>query len=78
MPADALTTAFILLQLGEHDAFRTAVRFDDAIDSLALNVKTLDSQTRRLWSHASARCRLGTGGTGRFATLWCAAIRSAA
>jgi hypothetical protein len=78
MPADAPTSAFILLQLGEHDVFRNAVRFDDAVDWFALNGKTLDPQTRQLWSHASARSRIGSRGTGRLATLWCAANRSAA
>src|SRR5437867_801902 len=50
MPADALTSAFILLQLGEHGVFRDAVRFDDAVDWFASNAQALDPHARQLWS----------------------------
>ena len=78
MPADAQTTAFILLQLGEHDLFRRVVRFDDAVDWFTAHNRGLDAQTRQLWSHAQARCRLSAAGSGRISTLWCPTARSAA
>jgi hypothetical protein len=78
MPADAQTTAFILLQLGEHDLFRRVVRFDDAVDWFTVHNRELDATTRQLWSHAQARCRLTLTGSGRIATLWCPSTRSAA
>ena len=59
MPLDAFATAFILMQLGDHAPFRRAVHFDDAVAWLTSNQnqKSLDPETRRLWSHASVRCR---------------------
>jgi hypothetical protein len=78
MPPDAHTTAFILLQLGERDLFRRCVRFDDAIDWLVHHAAALEPQTRQLWSHAAARCRISCAGTGRLAILFSPAARSAA
>jgi hypothetical protein len=57
MPLDAFATAFILMQLGDRAAFRAAVNFDDAVAWFAANQKSLDPEARRLWSHASVRCR---------------------
>jgi hypothetical protein len=57
MPMDAFATAFILMQLGDRDPFRRAVHFDDATAWFAAEHKTLDPETRRLWSHAAVRCR---------------------
>ena len=57
MPLDAFATAFILMQLGDRAPFRRAVAFDDALAWLTMNHKSLDPETRRLWSHASVRCR---------------------
>jgi hypothetical protein len=57
MPLDAFATAFILMQLGDREPFRRAVAFDDATGWFATEHKTLDPETRRLWSHASVRCR---------------------
>ena len=59
MPSDAFASAFILLQLGDRELFRGAVRFDDAIAwfTEAENAKHLDAESRRLWSHAALRCR---------------------
>jgi hypothetical protein len=57
MPLDAFATAFILMQLGDRDPFRRAVHFDDAVSWFAAEQKTLDPETRRLWSHAAVRCR---------------------
>ena len=77
MPGDALMSAYILLQLGEHQAFRQAVRFDDAMDWFAANAKAMDPATQRLWSHATIRCGLNTS-HGRSSTLWTSVKRSAA
>lgn len=57
MPMDAFATAFILMQLGDREAFRRTVHFDDAVAFLAASEKSLDPDTRRLWSHAQIRCR---------------------
>lgn len=57
MPADAFVSAFILFQLGGDERFVSSVRFKDALDWFAANQMSLDAETRRLWSHAAARCR---------------------
>lgn len=57
MPLDGFATAFILMQLGDRKPFRCAVHFDDAVDWFSTEAKALDSETRRLWSHAAVRCR---------------------
>jgi hypothetical protein len=56
MPADAFVTAFILLQLGEHAAFRAAVNFDAAVDWLEENPEALDAASRPLWQLVRLRC----------------------
>ena len=71
MPADPLVSAFVMLQIGGDEAFRSAVRFDDAVDWFAANEQALDPNTARLWSHAMSRCRL-THPRLRFAPLWAA------
>ena len=58
MPADASASAFILFQLADRESFRRAVRFEDALDWFAHHAKTLDVETRRIWTHAAARCRV--------------------
>jgi hypothetical protein len=60
MPADAYTSAFVLMLLGDHPHFRDAVRLSDAIDWFAHNAATLDAETARLWDRASLRCRART------------------
>jgi hypothetical protein len=75
LPPDPQTSAFILLQLGDQLSFRTAVRFEDAIDFFTQHQHQLDPQTRQLYHHAAARCRIPTHGTGRLTTLF---ARSAA
>ena len=57
MPLDAFASAFILMQLGDREPFRRAVHFDDACAWFATEQKSLDPETRRLWSHAAVRCR---------------------
>jgi hypothetical protein len=61
MPSDAFATVFILMQLGDRDSFRRAVRFDDTVAWMtqAGGAKQLDGETSRLWSHAALRCRAG-------------------
>ncbi|MGH7214375.1 MAG: hypothetical protein ACREIT_06400 [Tepidisphaeraceae bacterium] len=54
--ADALVSAFILLQLGEQEAFRGTVRLDDAVTWFKRHHATLDDAARRLWEHAAIRC----------------------
>ena len=60
MSADAFTSAFILMQLGDHPLFREAVRLTDALDWFAHNAATLDPETAKLWDKASLRCRART------------------
>ena len=56
MPADALVSAFILYELGRHEAFRLAVRWDDALNWFANNRATLDADAARLWERAKCHC----------------------
>jgi hypothetical protein len=55
---DAFVTAFILFQLADQQAFRSAVRFDDAVAWLTQNEANFDPDAQRLWHRASLRCRL--------------------
>ncbi len=57
MPADSFASAFILLQLGGEQRFRSAVCFRDAVIWFEQNLQSLDPETRRLWDHAAIRCR---------------------
>jgi hypothetical protein len=56
MPADPFVSAFILLQLGADQRFRSAVRFMDALNWFEDNEATLDPETRKLWDYAFIRC----------------------
>ena len=56
LPADDFASAFVLMQLGDSDRFRDAVRMDDAVEWFERNVPACDGDTRRLWSHAAHRC----------------------
>lgn len=58
MPADALTSAYILYQLGDSAEFRQAVRFADATGWFEKNAARLDEDSRYLWKRASFKCRL--------------------
>ncbi|HEX8523305.1 MAG TPA: hypothetical protein VF669_13695 [Tepidisphaeraceae bacterium] len=58
LPADAFTSAFILHQVGEYEAFQTSIRFDDALLWFATHERQLDEPTQRLWRHARTRCRM--------------------
>jgi len=71
MPADALSSAFILAQLGNDPVFRQSVRLADAIAWFAAHADELDEPTRELWECASLRCQrrpvpgLSAGGRAR-------------
>jgi len=55
MPADALVSAFTLLQLGDNEKFRSAVQFDAAINWFEMNAPMLNCAAQTLWSHARVR-----------------------
>jgi hypothetical protein len=69
-PNDPLASAFVLMQLGDRAAFRAAVRFADAVDWFNARARQLDAPTKRLWAHASVRCRMTPSERDGFATLW--------
>jgi len=58
MPEDAFVTAFILFHLADQDAFRAAVRLDDALHWLTRHEHCADDHTRRLTHRATLRARL--------------------
>lgn len=60
LPADAFTSAFILLILGDDFRFRQAVRIGDAHGWFNANQAMLDGETARLWRILSMRQRLTT------------------
>jgi hypothetical protein len=68
MPEDALVSAFALLQLGDNEQFRAAVRFDNALAWFESHRWTLDANTQTLWDHARLRT------TAALATLTLAAV----
>jgi len=67
---DPLASAFVLLQLGDRSAFRHAVRFNDAVAWFNAHAPHLENPTKRLWMHASVRCRMTPAERDGFATLW--------
>jgi hypothetical protein len=56
MPEDAEVSAFVLLQLGEQEAFRLAVEFDEALGWFDANAESLSATARVFWAHAKLRC----------------------
>jgi len=58
MPADPFTSAFIMLQLGQDQEFRSAIRFNDAVNWLNSNATEFDGETRKMWDRAVPRCRV--------------------
>lgn len=60
MPEDALVSAFILFELGEHPAFQSAVRLGDAVAWFGRNEHCLDPVSRELYHRACRRCRVTT------------------
>ncbi len=55
MPADAYASAFVLFNLGNSEAFRQRVGFDQAIAWFEANEIALDEPTRKLWAQAKRR-----------------------
>jgi hypothetical protein len=55
MPADAFASAFMMLQLGDMEEFRKAVRFEAAMEWFESNDLALDEDIRRLWNHTKRR-----------------------
>lgn len=55
MPEDATISAFTLLQLGDNEHFRSAVRFRDAVAWFESNRWMLDANAQTLWDHARLR-----------------------
>ncbi len=55
MPEDALVSAFTILQLGDNDLFRAAVRIDAAFAWFDSHRWMLDQAALSLWDHARLR-----------------------
>lgn len=55
MPGDALVSTFILMQLGSHAPFPSAVRLDDALAWFDAHADELDGEIIKLWHHAKLR-----------------------
>lgn len=62
MPADGLTTTFVLLELADHAGFTAAARVDAAAGWLDANANELDASAARLWTRAAGRLRLRVNG----------------
>jgi hypothetical protein len=58
LPEDANASAAVLFYLGEHPAFQSTVRLDEAVNWFESNESFLDTSTRELWRRASRRCRV--------------------
>ena len=58
MPEDPAISAFILLQLGGHPPFQSAVRMSDALRWFEQNASFVDSKTRDVYTRAARRCRV--------------------
>jgi len=56
MPADPYVSAFILLQLGQHGQFRSAVRFFEGLNWFEKHESELEPAAMKLWERASLRC----------------------
>jgi hypothetical protein len=69
LAADARVSAFVLYQLGNDDRFRTAVRFDDAVNWFDSQQASLDIESRRLWDRAALRCQHRQAGRGAVPSL---------
>jgi hypothetical protein len=55
MPVDSFASAFVLMQLGDAEAFRQAVQFDRAVEWFRQSEPALDAESKKLWSHAKRR-----------------------
>ena len=56
MAADPGTTAFLLYQLGDKPAFRSAVRFDEAMDWFESRGRRLEVDVKQWWELARMKC----------------------
>jgi hypothetical protein len=61
--SDSFVSAFILFQLTDSPAFRSAVNMDGAVEWFLRNESKLDGDAQRLWYRAGPRCRLRTFAT---------------
>jgi hypothetical protein len=61
--SDPFVSAFILFQLADSTAFRSAVNIDAAVGWFLRNESTLEGDAQRLWHRAGPRCRLRTFAT---------------
>ena len=59
--ADATVSAFILFELADSEAFRQAVRFQDAVRWVQHNHGGLEPSVRPLWESVARRCHMTTG-----------------
>jgi len=57
LPADAATTVFVLMHLGQHARLRAAARVGQAMKWLEANEEQLDPAGKRLAQRALLRCR---------------------
>ncbi len=57
LPSDPYVSAQVLYFLADEDRFRSAVRFDQAVQRLDADRASLDPGTRRLWDRVALRCR---------------------
>jgi hypothetical protein len=69
MPADPYVSAFILLQLGQHSQFRSAVRFFEGPNWFEKHESELEPAAMKLWERASLRCGRRTAAANQ-AHLW--------
>ncbi len=60
MPADAVVSAFVLLQLSGFEKFRCGVRFDNAMEWFENNPIEGEAVAQKLWQHARVRGMMAT------------------
>ncbi len=70
MPADPVTSAFILYHLGDQPRFRESIRFSDAVTWFHAHAPSLAPDVRRLWDRAHTRCQMNQSCTCAQAAVW--------
>jgi hypothetical protein len=60
--ADAVVSAFVMLQLAENPRFRAAVDFSAAVNWFHLHVSETDAAAQTIWTHARPRAPLQSQG----------------
>jgi hypothetical protein len=63
MAADPLVSAFVMLQLSDHEGFRAAVDFNAAVNWFRTHAPEMDAAARTLWAHARPRGSFAVQGT---------------